>query len=98
MRVGHVRELHGPAGQPWRLAAAPSGGGSWLDLEGVRRRLLAADPERSHNAVLFRQPITTLDDHLHRGPRIEALGELIDGVAVSGGAPNGAGDAVLQAP
>ncbi len=97
MRVGHVRELHGPAGQPWRLAAAPSGGGSWLDLEVVRRRLLAADPERSHNAVLFRQPITTLDDHLDRGLRIEALGELIDGFAVSGGARNGSDDAVLEA-
>src|SRR5258705_428679 len=74
MRVGHVRELHGPAGQPWRLAAAPSGGGSWLDLEGGRRRLLAADPQRSHNAVLFRPPITTLDHHLDRGLRTEAIG------------------------
>jgi len=95
MRVAHVRERLGPAGQPWRLAAS-SGGGPWLDLEVVRRRLLTADPERGHNAVLFRQPIATLDDLLSRGLRIAALGELLDGFAASGGARDADDDAVLD--
>jgi len=51
----------------------------WVDLELVRRRLVAHDPGRAHNAMLFRQPITTLDELLSRGIRIEALGELIEG-------------------
>jgi len=95
MRVAHVRERLGPAGQPWRLAASTAGG-PWLDLEVVRRRLLAADPERSHNAALFRQPVTTLDDHLGRGLRIEALGEFVEGFAAGGG-PRDDDDAVLEA-
>ena len=78
MRVGHVRERHGPAGAPWRLAAAARESSTWLDLERVRRRLVAADPRRAHNSILFRQPITTLDDVLARGLRIEALAELLD--------------------
>ena len=41
----------------------------------ARRRRSAA---LAHNAVLFRQPITTLDDVLARGLRIEALGELVE--------------------
>jgi len=86
MRVGHVRELHGAAGAPWRLAASAANGETWLDLEFVRRRLLAADQRRAHNAVLFRQPITTLDDHLARGLRIDALAELVEGFAAAGGA------------
>ena len=69
--------------------------GPWLDLEVVRRRLVAADPRRAHNAVLFRQPITTLDDHLARGLRIEALGELVDGFMAAGGAPGEDDDAVM---
>ena len=58
---------------------------NWLDLEITRRRLLARDPNREHNAVLFRQPITSLDDHLARGLRVEALAELIDGAASTDG-------------
>jgi fumarylacetoacetate (FAA) hydrolase len=89
MRIAHVRELQGPVGAPWRLAAAPSAAGPqgvpapvpdrWVDLELVRRRLVARDPGRAHNAILFRQPITTLDELLSRGIRIEALAELIEG-------------------
>ena len=97
MRVGHVREVHGPAGQPWRLAAAGGDGGPWLDLEIMRRRLAAADPRRSHNSILFRQPITTLDEHLARGLRIEALRELVEGFEATGGAPDEEDDAVLEA-
>ena len=96
MRVAHVHELHGPAGQPWRLAAAAGEGHPWLDLEVVRRRLLAADSRRGHNSVLFRQPISTLDDHLGRGLRIEALAELIDGFESLGGARDEDDDAVLE--
>jgi fumarylacetoacetate (FAA) hydrolase len=81
MRVAHVRERHGAAGAAWRLAASATGAGTWLDLEVVRRRLLASDPRRAHNAMLYRQSITTLDDHLGRGLRIEALAELVDGFA-----------------
>ena len=75
MKVAHVRESHGPAGAPWRLAVSldraetPS---RWLDLEVARRRLIALDPRRAHNAVLYRQPLTTLDDTLARGIRIGA--------------------------
>ncbi len=82
MRLAHVREVHAPGGAPWRLAAALDGAGRrWLDLEPGRRRLVAADPRRAHNAVLFRQPVTTLDDHLGRGLRVEALADLVEGFA-----------------
>jgi fumarylacetoacetate (FAA) hydrolase len=85
VRIAHVRERHGPAGSPWRLAAAAAAGPArWLDLEVVRRRLVAADPRRAHNATLFRQPLTTLDELLGRGLRIAALGELVDGFAKAG--------------
>nr|MBA2757863.1 fumarylacetoacetate hydrolase family protein [Chloroflexota bacterium] len=77
MRLAHVRELRAPAGAPWRLVAALLGGG-WLDLEIARRRAVAARPERAHDAVLYRQPIRTLDEHLARGLRVESLGELLD--------------------
>jgi fumarylacetoacetate (FAA) hydrolase len=97
MRVGHVRERHGAAGAPWRLAASTAPDGQWLDLEVVRRRLVTADPRRAHNAVLFRQPITTLDDHLARGLRIEALGELVEGFAADGGSLPPDDDAILDA-
>jgi fumarylacetoacetate (FAA) hydrolase len=98
MRVGHARELHGPVGAPWRLVASggSSGPDSWLDLEVVRRRLLARDPRRAHNKLLFRQPITTLDEHLARGLRIEALAELVEGFDALG-APDEDDDAVLEA-
>ena len=81
MRIAHVRERTGPAGAPWRLAAALEGGDaptSWLDLEVGRRRGVAADPRLAHNSSLYRQQISTLDEHLARGLRIEALRELIE--------------------
>jgi fumarylacetoacetate (FAA) hydrolase len=51
----------------------------WIDLEIARRRLVTADPRRSHNSPFFRQPITTLDAHLNLGLRIEVLAELVEG-------------------
>ena len=42
------------------------------------RRAAARDERLAHNSVLFRQPITTLDDHLARGLRVEALGEMVE--------------------
>jgi fumarylacetoacetate (FAA) hydrolase len=84
VRVAHVRERNAPAGGSWRLAAAGPASEAWLDLEVVRRRLVAREPGRAHNAMLFRQPITTLDDHLARGLRMEALAELVDGFAALG--------------
>jgi len=97
MRVAHVREGHGPVGQPWRLAATAGDGLPWLDLEVVRRRLIAVDPSRSHNSALFRQPITTLDEHLARGYRIAALGDLLDGFSMGGGQRDDDDEAVLAA-
>ena len=84
MKIAHVRERHAPAGSPWRLAAALDVGEAparWLDLEVARRRAAAADPALAHNEVVFRQPLTTLDDHLARGLRIEALRELVEAFA-----------------
>jgi fumarylacetoacetate (FAA) hydrolase len=84
MKIAHVRERTAPAGTPWRLAAAHQAGPeplTWLDLEQGRQGLVARDPRRAHNSVLFRQPITTLDDHLARGLRVEALGEIAEGHA-----------------
>jgi len=84
VRIAHVRERNGPAGVPWRLAAAIDAGDEprqWLDLEVARRRAVAADPQLAHNDVLHRQPLTTLDDLLARGLRIETLRELIHGFA-----------------
>src|SRR5512132_2687237 len=78
MRIAHVRERHGPAGTPWRLAATlDDGAARWLDLEVARRRLASADSRRAHNNALFRQPLTTLDAHLARGMRIATLEELV---------------------
>jgi fumarylacetoacetate (FAA) hydrolase len=96
VRVGHVRERHGPAGAPWRIAAAPAGGGPWLDLEVARRRLVARDQRRAHNALLYRQPLTTLDDVLTRGLRIEALGEILQAFDAAGGPTDDEDDAVLD--
>ncbi|MDP9272453.1 MAG: hypothetical protein M3O93_02810, partial [Chloroflexota bacterium] len=73
MKVAHVRERNAPAGSSWRLAAALDvAAGRWLDLEAVRQGLVVEDPRRAHNSPLFRQELTTLDDHLARGLRIEA--------------------------
>lgn len=91
MKIAHVRERHAPAGSPWRLAAALDAAEAparWLDLEVGRRHLLAMDRELAHNDILFRQPIRTLDDHLGLGLRIEALREIIDRFAASGGRPD----------
>jgi len=89
MKIAHVRERNGPAGAPWRLAAAlddaagPGEPGAepteWLDLEIARRRAVAADPRLTHNSPLHRVPVTTLDDHLAAGLRVAALGDLVDG-------------------
>ena len=84
MKIAHVRETDAPAGTPWRLAAALDPGDPperWLDLEGARRALTAADPRLAHNSALFRQPLTTLDDLLARGLRVAALGEIVEGSA-----------------
>jgi fumarylacetoacetate (FAA) hydrolase len=97
MRVAHVRERNGPAGAPWRLAASASLDGAWLDVEILRRRLAAADPRLAHNSTLFRQPITTLDELFARGLRIEAIGEILDGFAASGGARDDDDDALSAA-
>jgi len=81
VRVAHIRERHAPAGAPWRLAAALDSAeqpGTWLDLEVARRRLVARQPAREHNSALFRNAITTLDELLGRGLRIEAIGELVE--------------------
>jgi fumarylacetoacetate (FAA) hydrolase len=80
MRIAHIRERTAPTGSPWRLAAAldaPEAPTRWLDLEVARRRAIRSDPRLEHNAVLFRQPMTTLDEHLGRGLRVDALRELL---------------------
>ena len=87
MKIAHVRERNAPAGTPWRLAAARDAGPDpqrWLDLEEARQGLLVEDPRRAHNAVLFRQPISTLDEHLARGLRVEALAEVRRGLRAGG--------------
>jgi fumarylacetoacetate (FAA) hydrolase len=85
MKIAHVQERHGPAGTPWRLAAALDDGATrWLDLEVARRRLASTDPRRAHNSALFRQPVTTLDAHLARGFRIATLEELVQDVVQAG--------------
>ncbi len=79
MKIAHVRERHAPVGTRFRLAAAldPSAE-RWLDLELARRRQARADDRLAHNSLLYRQPITTLDEHLGRGLRVEALAEIVE--------------------
>ncbi len=90
MKLAHVRERNAAAGASWRLAAAlPAGSpaadpASWIDLEVARRRAVTADPNLAHDRVLHRQPVTTLDDHLARGLRVEALAELVEGFMARG--------------
>lgn len=80
MRLAHVRERHAPAGAAWRLVAALGDPPTrWLDLEVARWRAVRERPALEHDRVLFRQPITTLDDHLRRGLRVAALADLVDG-------------------
>jgi len=79
VKIAHARERNAPAGAPYRLhAALDAGAQTWLDLEIARRRAVRRDPSREHNSILFRQPVTTLDDHLARGLRVDALGEVVD--------------------
>lgn len=99
MRIAHVRERTGPAGAPFRLAAAIGDADAplaWLDLEVARRRALAGDPSLAHNSVLHRRPITTLDEHLAAGLRVEALRGLVEGAAAEGRDPAD-DDAILDA-
>ncbi len=96
MKLAHVREHHAPAGAPWRLAAALDADGlRWLDLEEARRALVAAQPARAHNSVLYRQPITTLDAHLANGLRVDALADLLEADA---DAPMDASDLAFGPP
>jgi fumarylacetoacetate (FAA) hydrolase len=84
MKIAHVRERHAPAGTPWRLASARDAGAApqrWLDLEEARQVLMVEDPHRAHNSPLFRLPVTTLDEHLARGMRVEHLAEIVEGHA-----------------
>jgi fumarylacetoacetate (FAA) hydrolase len=104
MKFAHVRERHGPAGAPWRLAAAVDRSDSpvrWLDLEVARRRAVAADPRLAHNSALHRQPLSTLDAHIERGLRVEALADLVDGFSARSAADEDTDkdtdDAVLDA-
>ena len=78
MKLAHIRERHAPAGAAWRLAAE-LGDGHWLDLEPARRRAIARRPPLEHDSVLYRQPVTTLDDGLRRGLRVAAFGDIVDG-------------------
>ncbi|MGH2512336.1 MAG: fumarylacetoacetate hydrolase family protein [Candidatus Limnocylindrales bacterium] len=87
MIVAHVRSTNAAAGTPWRLAAAlgaAAAGGTWLDLEPARRRLVAADPGLGHNTAVFRRPISTLDDHLAAGLRVVDLAPLVAGFVSRG--------------
>ena len=81
MRLAHARERRSPTGALWRLVAALDAGDSpkrWLDLEVARRRALASNAELAHNEPVFRRPITTLDDHLAAGLRVEALRSVLE--------------------
>src|SRR4051794_25687495 len=85
MKIAHARERHAPAGAGFRLfCAVDDAGVRWVDLEVARRRAARADERLAHNSVLFRQPITTLDDHLARGLRVEALTEIVEGFEPAG--------------
>jgi 2-keto-4-pentenoate hydratase/2-oxohepta-3-ene-1,7-dioic acid hydratase in catechol pathway len=84
MKIAHVRERGAPAGAGWRLAAARDPTGArWLDLEEARQGLVVEDPRRAHNTALFRGPVTTLDAHLARGLRVDALADIVDGYAAA---------------
>jgi fumarylacetoacetate (FAA) hydrolase len=80
VRLAHLRERHAPSGAPWRLSAALDPASTrWLDLEIARRRAVAGRPSLAHDSALHRQTITTLDDHLARGLRVDALADLVEG-------------------
>ncbi|MEP7360491.1 MAG: fumarylacetoacetate hydrolase family protein [Chloroflexota bacterium] len=82
------------------MAAVDHAGRQWLDLEVARRRAVARDERLSHNSVLFRQPITTLDEILARGLRVAALGEILDlaGSVAAADAVTEASDLVFGSP
>jgi fumarylacetoacetate (FAA) hydrolase len=81
MKLAHVRDRNGPAGASWRLVAALDDGSPrrWLELETARRRAVAADPRLAHNSILHRRPVTTLDDLLAAGLRVESVRDLVEG-------------------
>ncbi|MFL5647518.1 MAG: fumarylacetoacetate hydrolase family protein [Chloroflexota bacterium] len=84
MKVAHVRERFAPAGAAWRLAVAVdvSGEGDpdrWIDLEQARRRAIRRNAALEHDSGVHRRPVTTLDDHLAAGLRVEALRDLLAG-------------------
>jgi fumarylacetoacetate (FAA) hydrolase len=82
VKIAHARERFAPAGAPWRLAAALDGGDAprrWLDLESARRRAIRVRPTLEHDSAVHRRALTTLDDHLASGLRVEALRDLVDG-------------------
>src|SRR5512141_242177 len=96
MRRAHVRERHAPAGAPWRLAAALEPANlHWVDLEIARRRAVAARVNLAHDSSLHRQQVGTLDDHLSRGLRVEALADLVEAFEPRGGPAED--EAVLEA-
>jgi fumarylacetoacetate (FAA) hydrolase len=81
VKLAHVRERNAPAGTLWRLAAALDPGDApirWLDLDVARRRAIAADSGLAHNEPVFRRPVTTLDDHLAAGLRVETLRGVVE--------------------
>jgi len=79
MKVAHARERNARAGAPFRLfGAVDQDGRRWLDLEVARRRATRRDERLGHNDALFRQPITTLDDHLARGQRLATLAAVLE--------------------
>lgn len=81
MKIAHVRERFAPAGAPWRLAAALDASDAparWLDLEASRRRAIRDRRVLEHDSAVHRRSLTTLDDHLAGGLRVEALRDLID--------------------
>ena len=84
VRVAHVRERHGPAGAPWRLAAASRGGAALDRPRGrspaARRRRSAARPQRAPVPPAHHDARRALA----RGLRIESLGEIVDGFAAGG--------------
>jgi 2-keto-4-pentenoate hydratase/2-oxohepta-3-ene-1,7-dioic acid hydratase in catechol pathway len=100
VKLAHARERNGPAGAPWRLVAAldsQSDGPvpAWLDLETARRRAIQADRNLEHDSALHRASITSLDDHLARGLRVESLADLVDGFVPR--APAAEDEAILGA-
>ena len=87
VKIAHVRERNAPGWHALAVGCGPRRRARsrqrWLDLEDARQGLVVEDPRRAHNSVLFRQPITTLDEHLARGLRVEALAEIVDGYAAA---------------